>query len=199
MSPGARAFVAGFAVAAVLAVGAEVYRGAQAALKRVELEAALAARGESLKATRGDLARLRARAESLAVERARLAVSLVGARTARDAARRESASLAERLRAAGDTAGAAVVERGDSAAAAERAACSLVVVNCEARAAAADSARVLAERDLDATAVLLNRTAGRWRDAERRAQPSFFRDVWRARAVTLPLALTTVYLLVVKK
>jgi hypothetical protein len=193
MSPGTRGFVAGFAVAIICSLGVELYRTEQAALKRVELEAALAARGEDLSATRRALAGLRDRAARLSADSGRLSVSLAGARRARDEAQQATAELAARLRAAGDTGGANVVERGEAAGAAERQACSLVVVNCEARAAAADTARLLAEAELDSTAVLLQRTAGQWRDAERRAQPSFFRDVMRAKAVVAPLVALLLY------
>lgn len=66
----------------------------------------------------------------------------------------------------------------------DRAQCSLVVLNCEARVGAERSGR------LEALARL--RSADSLRaDAERRARPNFFRDIWRARAVVLPAFATT--------
>jgi hypothetical protein len=177
-------FLAGFVLAGALAVFYAANQDAKAALARVQHEASLAAARDSLHG-------FHERAQRLAVDSARLSISLAGARRARDAAQAENAALARRLAQQGDTAGARVVLAGDSTAAAERAACSLVALNCEARAAVADSARAVAVRQLDTTVAL-------WRGAERRAQPSFFRDAWRARGVTLPLLAATVYLVLRK-
>ena len=80
-----------------------------------------------------------------------------------------------------DSAAAAVVAIID-----EQAACSLVVINCEARAGAERSGRLEALARLWASDSLRTATSVLWVDAERRARPSFFRDLWRAKAVVLP-------------
>jgi hypothetical protein len=180
MSKGVWAFVAGFILATGLAVAYGLRQEAKAALARAQHE-------QQLQATRDELQGFRARAARLAEDSGRLAISLTGARRARDAARTEARALALRLSQQGDTAGSRIVLMDDSAAVAERAACSLVVLNCEARAAIADSGLARAVTQLDST-------QSWWRAAEHRAQPSFFRDVWRARAVTLPLIVATVVL-----
>lgn len=68
----------------------------------------------------------------------------------------------------------------------EQEACSLVVINCEARAEAERSGRLEALDQLRASDSLRTATAVLWQDAERRARPNFFRDVWRAKAAVLP-------------
>lgn len=75
-------------------------------------------------------------------------------------------------------------------------ACQDQLANCEARAQNAEARARGDSVSLVATAAILDTVRVRWSQAERRAQPSFFRDLWRSRSVTLPLAaLTTVLLL----
>lgn len=77
-------------------------------------------------------------------------------------------------------------------------ACHATLTNCEARAAnaeqraAGDSARLVATHQLLAT------TEAAWHSAEQKARPSFWRDLWRSRSVTAPLALVTIVVLLIK-
>jgi hypothetical protein len=189
-----QAFGAGFLVAGALGVGWGILQDSKAALRQLQHEEALATGAKALDATRAELNAAAARSARLAIDSSRMIVSLRGARAARDAAQAENRTLATRLRAAGDTGGAAVVDRGDSAAAAERTACSLVILNCEQRATNAVAAWQRAAAQLDATAAQLDTTVTLWRDAERRANPGIFTAFWRARTTTLPLLAAVAYL-----
>lgn len=76
-----------------------------------------------------------------------------------------------------------------------REACDALVANCETRVGAERSGRLEALARLRASDSLRTETYGLWEDAERRARPSFFRDIWRAKAAVLPsLALAGVCL-----
>jgi len=187
------AFVGGFVLAAAMSIGIGLYRDAKAAAARVQLEDRLAAGARALELARADLDQARARAARLAADSNRLAADLALSREAVDAGLVAVRELARIRRAAGDTGAATALEGAAGAVEAERRSCSLVVLNCEQRASNATAAWHLAESQLDSTAADLVTTAARWRDAERRAQPSFFRDIWRARGVTLPLLAATVF------
>lgn len=67
-----------------------------------------------------------------------------------------------------------------------REACDALVANCETRVGAERSGRLEALARLRASDSLRTRTSVLWQDAERRARPSFLRDVWRAKSVVLP-------------
>jgi len=95
--------------------------------------------------------------------------------------------IAAAARARGDTATAATLESAAIAVDEERAACSVVVLNCEQRAANAEAARADAAARVDSLAAKLDTLGVKWEDAEQRAQPSFFRDLWRAKGVLGPL------------
>lgn len=126
-----------------------------------------------------------------------LAVRSQQAQRATERAQAEARQFAQRLREAGDTAGARVVLAADSAAAREREGCSLVVLNCEAR---AENAEERARGDsllLAQTAILLRQTEAAWRTEQRKNQPGFLglRAFWKARAYTVPLVAVTTLLL----
>lgn len=74
-------------------------------------------------------------------------------------------------------------------------ACQDQLTNCEARAQNAEARARGDSVSLAATAALLDTVRLRWSQAERRAQPSFFRDLWRSRQVTLPLAALSLVLI----
>lgn len=186
-------FWSGFILAALLGTLWALRQSAQAEFRRAAHEAALRRGAAQLDSTRAALDSARQRVAALAADSSRLAASLLVARQAADAGLDAVRELARTRRDAGDTATAAALEGASGAVQAERAACSLVVLNCEERAANATAAWHTAEAQLASTAALLDTTAVRWRDAERRAQPSFFRDLWRARAVTVPLVAATLY------
>jgi len=74
-------------------------------------------------------------------------------------------------------------------------ACQDQLANCEARAQNAEARAHGDSLTLATTTALLDTVRHRWAIAERKAQPSFFRDLWRSRSVTLPLAALTALLL----
>lgn len=102
--------------------------------------------------------------------------------------------IAAQARARGDTGTGRQLETAVAAVAAEQRGCSLVVINCEQRAANAESAREDATARADSLAVKLDTVGVRWEDAERRARPSFLRDLWRTKEVTGPLVVILVIL-----
>jgi hypothetical protein len=72
--------------------------------------------------------------------------------------------------------------------------CQATIGNCELRAQNAE-ARVHGDSlQLLRLTALTDTLGAAWHSAERRAQPSFFRDLWRSRSVTLPLAVLSVFL-----
>lgn len=192
-------FLLGFVAALILGVTWDRLRASRANAARDAQEQRLAEQAESLQAARRDLEAARTRARSLALDSARVYRLWSIDREAAAAGVTAVEELARQARARGDTAAARTLEGAATATELELTACSLVTANCEARAANATGAWQRAEAQLNATAAQLDTTKALWRDAERRAQPSFFRDVWRSRAVTLPLILTTVLVVVVKK
>lgn len=97
--------------------------------------------------------------------------------------------LATQARARGDTGTAEQLETAAAAVEADQAACSLVVVNCERRATNAETARADAATRADSLASQLDTLGVRWEDAERRARPSLFRDLWRAKGPIAALLL----------
>lgn len=137
---------------------------------------------------RGIVVGLRADSAVLAARAATLARRLPAAH---DSLRRLLAMLPDSTRTPLDSAVAVVTAAYES--------CEAIRANCEARAAnaeqrvAGDSIRIL---ELEA----LSRTLeGEWRAAEQRAKPSFFRDLWRSRRVTLPLMALSAYLLLSRR
>jgi hypothetical protein len=74
-------------------------------------------------------------------------------------------------------------------------ACQDQLANCEQRAQNAEQRARGDSVTLARTQALLDTVRLRWTIAERKAQPSFFRDLWRSRSVTLPLAAITTLLL----
>jgi len=129
-----------------------------------------------------------------------LHVSLVRTQASRDLAQRNAQALASRLQTAGDTAGARVIRVADSTAQVERQGCSLVVVNCEARAENAEERAAGDSVLLDQTQVLLNHTRAAWQSEQRKNAPGFLglRRFWQARSWTVPLAAVTTLLLLKK-
>lgn len=156
-----------------------------------QLQAALAAHTDSLHvwtATRhaltAELQGLRADSQVLAVrsQRAQRAAIL-----ATDSLGKLLARVPDSVRAAVESTVTVFSEVG-SACQAQLANCSLRAANAERR-AAGDSSQ------LAATQSLLDTVRVRWSQAERKAQPSWLRDIWRSRSVTLPLAAITTLLL----
>lgn len=74
-------------------------------------------------------------------------------------------------------------------------ACQDQLANCEARAQNAESRARGDSVSLALTEAILDSVRVAWSQAERAARPSLFRDIWRSRQVTLPLAALTVVLL----
>lgn len=77
----------------------------------------------------------------------------------------------------------------------EALACRGLLVNCELRAQNAEARAHGDSVQLLATQTLLDTVRVRWFIAERKARPSWLRDLWRSRSVTLPLAAVTTFLL----
>jgi hypothetical protein len=185
VSPTTQAFVAGFALAAVMGVGWGLHKDAKAARERIAHEqrladdsterAALAKRnhdqGTRIAALQADTGRL-----SLALRRTRAAVP------------RSVGTVRPILAAADSATGRTEHVEALNAILAAGAACEESLQNCERRSALADSMTADLQRQLDATAKLLDSTATKWRDAESRAQPSLFRDLWRSKSVLVLLA-----------
>jgi len=173
--------------------------GGEARAERERWAAKLAVEAESTAAWRIRAAAAAAEAQRLREDSARVYPAWGLAREAADAGLAAVRELARSRLAAGDTAGARVVEAAANAADAERAACSVVVVNCEARAATAETARADAAGRVDSLAAVLDTTGIKLQAAERRASSGFLglRDLWRAKeelgaVVLLLLGLTVV-------
>ena len=116
----------------------------------------------------------------LAQEGSRLARTVV---VTRDSARQALGTLAALLAARGDdSTGAVLATVEDAFAACDEANAGLAkqLDNCEHRVVLADS-QAAANQRLSARYELA------WQNAEARARPNFFRDVWRAKGMLLPL------------
>lgn len=74
-------------------------------------------------------------------------------------------------------------------------ACQDQLSNCEARAQNAEARARGDSVSLARTEVILDSVRVAWSQAERAARPSFFRDLYRSRAVTLPLAVLSAVLI----
>jgi hypothetical protein len=81
----------------------------------------------------------------------------------------------------------------------ETMACANLLQNCELRARNAEARTRGDSIQLVRLTALTDTLEAAWRSAERRARPSFFRDLWRSRKVTLPLAALSVFLLVTRR
>jgi hypothetical protein len=141
-----------------------------------------------LRAERDSTAAWRARAARAAAEAQRLredsAIVYPLWSTAREAAAAgvwAVRAIAQQARDRGDTSVAEQLETATLVIEAERQACSVVILNCEQRAANAETARADAAQRVDSLDAQLDTLGVRWEDAERRARPSFFRDMWRAK------------------
>lgn len=169
-------------VAAVVLYAAGYCRGKERA------DPAVASMRAELSAERDSTAAWRVRAAAAAAEAARLREDS-GRAYRLWAVDREAASagvwaireLAAQARARGDTGTGWRLEDAVVAVEAEQAACSVVVLNCEQRAANAETARADAAVRVDSLAAQLDTLGVRWEDAEKRARPSFLRDLWRAK------------------
>lgn len=176
----------GFAVAFVLAT--LLWNGAanDAREQRRRLEAALAARDSALTGWQRDRQELtdsmrELRADSAALERARARARIL----ARD-------SIGQLLALITDSTARAAADSAVRLAIGETEACEAERLNCEARAANAEERAAGDSLHLAALRVFVTDTlTPAWRDAERRAQPSLWRDVWRSRRVVLPVAALT--------
>ncbi len=169
-------------------------------LRRGDAPAVTALRAE-LQAERDSTAAWRVRAATAAAEAARLREDSVrvyrGWGIAQEAATAgvwAIRELAAQARARGDTGTGERLEGAAAAVEAEQAGCSLVVLNCEARAANAETARADAATRVDSLVAQLDTLGVRWEDAERRARPSYFRDLWRTKEVTGSLLVILVLL-----
>lgn len=69
--------------------------------------------------------------------------------------------------------------------------CDATVANCEARAATSHQRELEALAQLQKSDSLRGATTVRWQDAEKRAAPSFFRDLARAKAIVVPALVVT--------
>jgi septal ring factor EnvC (AmiA/AmiB activator) len=165
-----------------------------------QLQEALAAHTDSLTVWTATRHALTAELQGLRADSAVLRISLVRTQASRDAAQRDAQTLATRLQTAGDTAGARVVRVADSTAQAERAGCSLVIQNCQARAENAEERAAGDSILLVQTALLLKQTGDAWRTEQRKNAPGFLglRAFWKARTWTVPLAAVTTLLLLKK-
>lgn len=132
-----------------------------------------------------DLSALRADSASLAI---RYDAVRRAAPTLRDSIQHLLARLPDSTRARLQP---AILELG-----AETTTCHEFLANCEQRVANANRRATGDSLQLLETAGLLRSTEGLWRDAERRARPSLFRDLWRSRRVTIPLAALSALLLI---
>jgi hypothetical protein len=189
----------------VLAVAAAVVAGVVAlrvlGIISPRADPAVASMRAELKAERDSTAAWRVRAAAAAAEAARLREDSArvyrGWGVAQEAATAgvwAIRELAAQARARGDRGTGERLEGAATAVEAEQAGCSLVVLNCEARAANADTARADAAARVDSLAFQLDTLGVRWEDAEKRARPNFFRDLWRTKEVTGPLLVILVLL-----
>lgn len=172
-------------------------QGARASEATLKLEALLASRDSAAAHWTVERHALTEATRRLRGDSTMLHVALVRTQASRDGAQRESQRLATRLQAAGDTAGARVVRVADSTAQAERQGCSLVVLNCEARAENAEERAAGDSILLAQTHTLLVQTEAAWHIEQQRNRPGLFglRRFWQARAWTVPLAAVTALLL----
>lgn len=69
--------------------------------------------------------------------------------------------------------------------------CDATVANCETRAATSHQRELEALAQLQKSDSLRGATTVRWQDAEKRAAPSFFRDLARAKAIVVPALVVT--------
>ena len=69
--------------------------------------------------------------------------------------------------------------------------CDATVANCEARVQTSHQRELEALAQLQRADSVKDATVTRWQDAEKRATPHFFRDLWRAKAIVVPAVVTT--------
>jgi len=158
---------------------------------QIRLEAALAAQRDSAAAWGKARQALTVSLGALRRDSSTLALNLTRATGAAQRASQRAESLFLRLP---DTLRVGVRLVFDSLAGATIA-CEASRANCELRAQNAE-ARVRGDStQLFHADSLLTVTEASWHQAERQAKPSFFRDLWRSRKVTLPLAALSAFLL----
>jgi hypothetical protein len=175
------------ALVGVAAWGSCGWSGKSDATKR--LEAALAEQDRAAhvwSATRDSLAQANdaLRADSATLEARRRATRSMA-----------SDSIGKLLAMIGDSTAQQVVESAVKVVYLEVEACQNQLANCEQRARNAEHRAAGDSSQLAATQQLLDTVRVRWQIAERKAAPSFFRDLWRSRQVTLPLAALSAFLL----
>lgn len=162
------------------------------------MRAELRAERDSTVAWRQRAAAAAAEAQRLRADSARVYPQWAGAQEAATAGVWAVRAIATQARARGDTTAAEQLETAATSVEAERASCSVVVLNCEQRAANAETARADAAARVDSLAAQLDTLGVKWEDAEHRAQPSFFRDLWRAKGALGPLLVILAAVVVVK-